>query len=190
MSTNQQHPTRRNDMEMNLRETWTVIHGMVFGFIFLLGFSGALYMIYSMKPKLLTADGVRKTANAAKVYVWGLALSVWAAVFTGAYVVYPWYRATPPDGTTDLTHFPKFLLLASENTAKWHEFGMEWKEHVAFLAPIAATVVAFVVSYYGPTLAKEVGERRALMIFFVFAFVATAAAGMFGAFITEAAAVR
>ena len=177
-------------MAMNLRETWTVIHGMVFGFIFLLGFSGALYMIYRMKPELLTVDGFRKTANAAKVYVWGLALSVWAAVFTGAYVVYPWYRATPPAGATDLTHFPKFLLLASENTAKWHEFGMEWKEHVAFLAPIAATVVAFVVSYYGPTLAKKVGERRALMIFFIFAFVATAAAGMFGAFITKAAAVR
>ena len=34
------------------------------------------------------------------------------------------------------------------------------KEHVAFLAPIAATVVAIVVSYYGPTLARKVGERR------------------------------
>ena len=137
-----------------------------------------------------TATAAIRTAKAAKVYVWGLALSVWAAVFTGAWVVYPWYRANPPAGTTDLTHFPKFLLLASESTAKWHEFGMEWKEHVAFLAPIAATVVAFVVSYYGPTLSKKVGERRAVMIFFIFAFVATAAAGMFGAFITKAAAVR
>src|SRR5512133_163104 len=191
MNTNQ-HPTIKGEkvMDMNLRETWTVVHGMVFGFIFLLGFSGALYMVYSMKPELLTADGVRKTANAAKVYVWGLALSVWAAVFTGAWVVYPWYRATPPDGTLDLTKFPKFLWLASENTAKWHEFGMEWKEHVAFLAPIAATVVAFVVTYYGPLLAKKVGERRAVMIFFIFAFVATAIGGMFGAFITKAAAVR
>ena len=177
-------------MEMNVREIWTVVHGMVFGFIFLLGFSGALYMVYSMKPALLTAEGLSKTVNAAKIYVWGLALSVWAAVFTGAYVVYPWYRAVPADGTTDLSTFPKFLLLASENTAKWHEFGMEWKEHVAFLAPIAATVVAFVVSYYGPQLAKKVGERRAVMIFFIFAFVATAIAGMFGAFITKAAAVR
>src|SRR6266540_2999557 len=166
-------------MDMNLRETWTVIHGMVVGFIFLLGFSGALYMIYSMKPQLLTAEGISKTVNGAKVYLWGLALSVWAAVFTGAWVVYPWYRAVPPDGTTDLTHFPKFLLLASESTAKWHEFGMEWKE-----------LVAFVVSYYGPQLAKRVGERRAVMIFFIFAFVATAIAGMFGAFITKAAAVR
>ena len=177
-------------MDMNLRETWTVVHGMVFGVIFLLGFSGALYMIYSMKPALLTTEGMLKTVNGAKIYLWGLALSVWAAVFTGAWVVYPWYRAVPADGTTDLSTFPKFLLLASESTAKWHEFGMEWKEHVAFLAPIAATVVAFVVSYYGPTLAKKVGERRAVMIFFIFAFVATAIAGMFGAFITKAAAVR
>jgi len=177
-------------MEMNLREAWTVVHGMVFGFIFLLGFSGALLAVYSMKPQWLTADGINVAVKNIKVYLWGLAAAVWAAVFTGAWIVYPWYRAVPPDGTTDLSTFPKFLLLANASTAEWHEFGMEWKEHVAFLAPIAATVVAFVVSYYGPTLAKKVGERRAVMIFFVFAFVATAIAGMFGAFITKAAAVR
>jgi hypothetical protein len=64
---------------------------------------------------------------------------------------------------------------------------MEWKEHVAFLAPIAATVVAFAVSYYGPTLAKKIGERRAVMIFFIVSFAAAAAAGLFGALITKAA---
>src|SRR5215510_8636349 len=181
---------RRIAMELSARELVTVIHGLVFGFIFLLGFSGALYAVYSLRPEWLTAEGVTKTVNNIKVYLWGLALSVWAAVFTGAWIVYPWYRAVPPDGTTDLTTFPKFLLLANPSTAEWHEFGMEWKEHVAFLAPIAATVVAFVVSYYGPQLAKKVGERRAVMIFFIFAFVATAIAGMFGAFITKAAAVR
>ena len=56
---------------------------------------------------------------------------------------------------------------------------MEWKEHVAFLAPMAVTVVAFVVSYYGPALAKKVGERNAVMIFFIFAFVTAAIAGLF-----------
>jgi MFS-type transporter involved in bile tolerance (Atg22 family) len=55
---------------------------------------------------------------------------------------------------------------------------------------MAATVVAFIVSYYGPVLAKKVGERRAVMIFFILAFVAAAAAGLFGAFITKAAAVH
>jgi len=177
-------------MEMNVREIWTVVHGMVFGFIFLLGFSGALYAVYSMKSEWLTAEGIGKAVNNIKVYLWALAVTTWAAVFTGAWIVYPWYRAKPPEGTTDLTHFPRSLLLLNESTAGWHEFGMEWKEHVAFLAPIAATVVAFVVSYYGPLLAKKVGERRAVMIFFIFAFVTAAAAGLFGAFITKAAAVR
>jgi hypothetical protein len=177
-------------MVMNGHEIWTVVHGMVFGFIFLLGFSGALYAVYSMKAEWLTVEGLTKTVNNIKIYMWLLAGSVWAAVFTGAYVVYPWYRATPPAGQTDLVNFPKFLLLADPNTADWHNFGMEWKEHVAFLAPIAATVVAFIVTYYGPLLAKKVGERRAVMIFFIIAFVATAIAGMFGAFITKAAAVH
>ncbi len=171
-------------MEMNVREIWTVVHGMVFGFIFLLGFSGALYAVYSMKAEWLTTEGISKTVNNIKISLWGLAVAAWAAVITGTYVVYPWYRAVPPEGTTGaaaLAGFPKFLLMANESTAQWHEFGMEWKEHVAFLAPIAATVVAFAVSYYGPALAKKVGERRALMTF---------VAGLFGAFITKAAAVR
>jgi len=177
-------------MAMNGHEMWTVVHGMVFGFIFLLGFSGALYAVYSMKAEWLTAEGITKSINNVKIYMWLLAGSVWAAVFTGAFIVYPWYRATPPQGQTDLTNFPKFLLLANPNTAEWHNFGMEWKEHVAFLAPMAATVVAFIVTYYGPVLAKKVSERRAVMIFFILAFVAAAAAGLFGAFITKAAAVH
>jgi hypothetical protein len=177
-------------MEMTTREVWTTIHGMVFGFIFLLGFSGALYGVYSMRPEWLTTEGMVKTVNLIKLYVWALALSAWAAVISGTYIVYPWYRARPPEGTTDLATFPRSFLLADESIAGWHEFGMEWKEHVAFLAPIAATVVAFVVSYYGPTLARKVGERRALMIFFIVSFIAAAAAGLFGAFITKAAPVR
>jgi hypothetical protein len=177
-------------MVMNAREIWTVIHGMVFGFIFLLGFSGALYAVYSMKSEWQTAEGLTRTVKNIKIYLWALAASVWAAVFTGTYIVYPWYRAVVPSGQADLTHFPKFLLLADPNTANWHNFGMEWKEHVAFLAPIAATVVAFVVSYYGPQLARKVGERRAVMIFFILAFATAGVAGLFGAFITKAAPVR
>lgn len=177
-------------MEMNGREIWTTIHGMVFGFIFLLGFSGALYAVYAMRPEWLTAEGMKRTVNLTKTFVWGLALSAWGAVITGTYIVYPWYRARPPEGTTDLSTFPRYFLLADESIAGWHEFGMEWKEHVAFLAPIAATVVAFIVSYYGPTLARKVGERRAVMIFFIVSFAAAAAAGMLGAFITKAAPVR
>jgi hypothetical protein len=177
-------------MVMTSNEVWTVIHGMVFGAIFLVGFTGALYAVFSMRAEWLTAEGMAKTVNYIKIYLWALAASTWAAVITGAYVVYPWYRAVAPKGTTDLTNFPKFLLLANPNTAQWHDFGMEWKEHVAFLAPIAATVVAFVVSYYGAALAKKVGVRNAVMLFFIFAFATAAVAGLFGAFITKAAPVH
>jgi hypothetical protein len=67
---------------------------------------------------------------------------------------------------------------------------MEWKEHVGWLAPIAATVVAFVISYYGPTLARRTGERRAVMIFFVASFLTAAAAGLLGAFLNKVAPIR
>jgi hypothetical protein len=53
-------------------------------------------------------------------------------VITGTRVVYPWYRDPAPDS-------PRSVLLADEATVDWHEFGMEWKEHVAWLSPILAT---------------------------------------------------
>jgi hypothetical protein len=177
-------------MSMTNHELWTTIHGMVFGFIFLLGFSGALYGVYSMRSEWLTAEGMMNTVKMIKAYLWSLAAATWLAVLTGTYIVYPWYRLKPPEGTSDLTNFPRSFLLANENIAGWHEFGMEWKEHIAFIAPMAATVVAFVASYYGPILARKVGERRAVMIFFIVAFIAAAVAGLFGAFITKAAPVR
>ena len=65
-------------MELTAREIVTVIHGLVFGFIFLLGFSGALYAIYSMKAEWLTVEGLTKTVNNIKIYMWLLAGSVWA----------------------------------------------------------------------------------------------------------------
>jgi hypothetical protein len=174
-------------MEITLREGWTIVHGMGFGAVFLLAFAGGLAGLYSLRPQWVTVEGIVERMNRLKIGLWAMAITVWATVFTGTYMVYPWYRAKPPEGTTDLANFPRYLLLANESTAQWHEFGMEWKEHVAWLAPIAATVVAFAVMYYGPSLAKRVGERNALMIFFFFAFATAAIAGLFGAFITKAA---
>ena len=177
-------------MEITVREGWTVLHGMLFGAAFLVAFAGGLAGLYSLKLEWLTAAGIQERMMRLKTGLWGMAAIAWATVITGSFVVYPWYRATPPTGTVDLTNFPRFLLLANPNTAEWHKFGMEWKEHVGWLAPIAATVVAFVVTYYGPSLAKKVGERRALMVFFVVSFAAATAAGIFGAFINKVAPIR
>ncbi len=67
--------------------------------------------------------------------------------------------------------FPKALLVSSPTTAGWHNFGMEWKEHVAWLAPILATAVAYMVTKYGARLAKDDEVRRAIIVLFSLAFI-------------------
>lgn len=179
-------------MGVSTREAWTVLHGMLFGAAFLLAFGGGLAGLYSLRPEWITAEGLRERIPRLQFGLWAMAIIAWATVFTGTFVVYPWYRAPAPTGTTgtDLLTFPRNFLLANPSTAEWHTFGMEWKEHVGWLAPIASTVVAFVVTYYGPQLARKVVERRALMIFFVAAFATAAVAGILGAFINKVAPVR
>lgn len=176
-------------MAMTNRELWTLVHGMVFGAIFLLAFAGGLAEMYSLRPEWLTAEGMKTRLTRMKAGLWVMAGTVWLTVITGTFIVYPWYRAKPPQGA-DLSNFPRSLLLANPSKAEWHNFGMEWKEHVGWLAPIAATVVAYVVAYYGPALANKIGERRAVTVFFVVSFLAAASAGMFGAFLNKVAPVR
>jgi hypothetical protein len=177
-------------MSIDTREVWSIIHGTVFGLIFLLGSSGAIYALHSLRQEWQTQQGLDRATRNIQLYLWVLAACVWAAVLTGAYIVYPWYRAAPPPGAYDLSAYPRYFLVSSSATEGWHEFGMEWKEHVAFLAPIAATVTAYAASYLGPRLARDTQVRRAIMIFFVFAFATAAAAGLFGVLITKIAPVR
>jgi hypothetical protein len=67
---------------------------------------------------------------------------------------------------------------------------MEWKEHVAWLAPILATAVAYMVTRYGARLAKDEQVRRAVIVLFSVAFFCAAVAGLFGALINKAAPVH
>ncbi len=175
-------------MEITTRDLWTVIHGMGFGALFMFAFSGALAQIYRMM-----APGAGPTTGGERALFRGyLALMVtlaWAAVLSGAYIVYPWYRAAPPHGA-DLAGFPKALLISNPRTAAWHSVGMEWKEHVAWLAPIAMTMVAFIFLHYGASLSRFKGLRYAATGFLVVAMVATAIAGTFGAFLNKYAPVN
>jgi hypothetical protein len=167
-------------MSLTDRELWTVIHGMGLGALFLLAFAGGLAGLYSLRAELLTVGGIRERLPRLEFGTAVMAVAAWATVITGTWVVYPWYRAA-------VATSPKSRLLANPATAAWHNFGMEWKEHIAWLSPILATAVAFVVIYYGPRLAREPGVRKALIALFIVAFACAAVAGMFGAFINKAA---
>jgi hypothetical protein len=169
-------------MHFTDREWWTLIHGMVFGAVFLLAFAGGLAELFSLRPGQLTARGVRERMVRLRIGTVAMAIAAWGTVITGTWIVYPWYRDPAPDS-------PKSTLLADPNTADWHEFGMEWKEHIAWLSPILATTVAFIVVYYGTNLIRRDRVRRTAMTLLVLSFVLAAVAGAFGAFITKAAPV-
>lgn len=169
-------------MSLTDRETWTVLHGMIFGATFLLAFAGGLAGLYSLRPELLTVSGIRERIPRLEIGTTLMALAAWATVISGTWIVYPWYR--DPAKTS-----PKSLIVGNPATAEWHNFGMEWKEHVAWIAPIVATAVAFSVIYYGPSLARHATLRKALIVLFVMAFAAAGIAGLFGAFLNKVAPI-
>jgi hypothetical protein len=170
-------------MELSNREFWGLIHGLVLGSFFLLAFAGGLAGLYSLRGRWLTEEGIVERTRRLTVGFWVMAVAAWATVITGTWIVYPWYRETAPTSA-------KSLLLANAGTKDWHEFGMEWKEHIAWVAPMLATAAAFLVVYYGAGLAKNERLRKIVLVLFVAAFATAAVAGILGALITKAAAVK
>lgn len=188
-------------MELSYREAMTVLHGMVLGAAFLLAFGGGLAGLYSLRPALVTAEGVRERVRRLVIGTWAMAAVAWGTVITGTWIVYPWYReklagddlsgcagAALPTSTCS----PRDFLLSETtgDTSGWHTFGFEWKEHIAWISPLLATAVAFAVTYYGVRLIRHQGLRRALMVLFVASFATAGIAGIFGAFVNKIAPIR
>ena len=169
-------------MDVSTREFWALIHGLILGGLFLVAFAGGLAGLYSLKPDLITAEGISERMTRLKVGFTTMALVAWATVITGTWIVYPWYREETPDSA-------KSVLLADPDTADWHEFAMEWKEHIAWIAPMLATVAAFIIIYYRADLIRNTAARRIAMGFFLASFVIAAIAGILGALITKNASV-
>ena len=187
-------------MELTSREVWAVIHGLVLGVIYLLAFAGALAGLWSLRPGYLTTAGISERMGRLKVGLGVMAAAAWGTVITGTYIVYPWYRAKLAgaefEKCQDLVRptqecSPRDFLLANVNgeTAAWHEFGMEWKEHVAWATPFLATSAFLLVVYYGPRLVARPWLRNIVLVMIVAAFAAAVVAGAFGAFINKVAPI-
>jgi hypothetical protein len=177
-------------MEITVRDAVTVVHGMFFGALLLLTLTGAATAVYATSAPpghwVLTPTQHR----ALSVYLAFVAVLAWAAVLLGAYVIYPWYRAHPPAGVVDLGGYPQRLLMSSPATTGWHDLGMEWKEHIAWFAPISLTVVAYLFLRYGNQLHVLHSLRRAVFSLIALAFVSACVAGFFGAMLNKYAPVR
>jgi hypothetical protein len=169
-------------MDLSTREFWALIHGLILGGGFLLAFAGGLAGLYSLKPELVTEVGIRERTRRLVAGTTAMATIAWVTVITGTWIVYPWYREESPTAA-------KSVLLASPDTSNWHEFGMEWKEHIAWMAPMLATAAAFIVFYYRADLIRNQTARKVAMGLLVAAFAVAAITGILGALITKNASV-
>jgi hypothetical protein len=169
-------------LDLSTHEFWALVHGILLGGAFLLAFSGGLAGFYSLRPELVTERGLTERIRRLRIGTVAMAALTWATVIVGTWVVYPWYREATPDS-------PKSTLLADPDTKDWHEFAMEWKEHIAWMAPMLATAAAFIVFYYRADLIRNQLARRIAMGLFIAAFAVAVIAGLLGALITKKAPV-
>jgi hypothetical protein len=177
-------------MEITVRSFWTLLHGMGFGVLYLLACFAGLVELYRFTTSGGPFGATPGEERFLKFYLILMVVLAWAAVLTGAYVVYPWYRAVAPPGACDLSLFPQRLLMSSPTTSGWHSMGMEWKEHAAWFAPISITLVAFVFIRYGRDLRNHKQLRVGVLSFTLASFVAAGVAGFFGAMINKYAPVQ
>ncbi len=182
------------------REVWAVIHGLLLGTLFLLAFGGALAGLWSFRPGLVTTKGITERVTRLKVGLGAMAVAAWATVITGTWLVYPWYREklageeyelcaglAVPSEQCSARDFLKSNV--SGDTEYWHNFGMEFKEHIGWAAPFLATSAFLLVLYYGPRVIARPWLRTAIIVLLVGAFAAAAVAGAYGAFITKIAPI-
>jgi hypothetical protein len=161
-------------MAVTARQLWLILH-IGLAALFLHSFAAGLFSL---------SFGGRLRGLAPRSCL--MAAAAWLSVITGTYVVYPWYRAQPAAGA-DLTLYPQAYLEAHPELSRWHLFGMEWKEHVGWLAPFLATAVAYVAVRYGRQLAREGQIRRALLVLSIIAFFSALASGVIGVFLNKVA---
>jgi hypothetical protein len=176
-------------MEITTRSLWTLIHGMGFGALYLLAGSGAIVALYRQYSTNAPSQSEPGGDRFFGIYLTVMAALAWLTVLSGTYIIYPWYRAAAPAGTTNLAAYPRALLLSHPATKQWHLIGMEWKEHVAWLVPIAITMAAFIAIKYARDLRNHSQLRYALHGFVVISLLAAGIAGFFGAMLDKNAPV-
>jgi hypothetical protein len=171
---------------MNERALWTEVHGLLFGVFFLLAAYALLLDALRAFRHLPLQEELPWWE---RLYLAAAAVCGWLAVITGTFIVYPWYRA-PMAAGDDLRMHPRALLLAHAQTAPLHSLGMEWKEHIALLAPLAFTAAAILWTRHRPVLREEPLLRRRVLIFTAVALFATGVAGLTGAMLNKSAPVE
>ena len=170
------------------RSLWAMVHGIGLGGAAMMGLAAALFYLYTARE---TARSEPRTASRALARLTVFTAAVlWLTVLVGTYIVFPLYRMTPPAGLTDLSQFPRALVLANPNTAWLHTFAMESKEHMPWIAAMLTTAVAFVSLRDPSKLHDEASVRDMAMALLAISFGLVAFAALMGVFVNKAAPLQ
>ena len=168
-----------------------MLHGIILGGGALLGLSAALY---TMATAGGSSHDTPESLNSRSKQLSGLLIAtsvvLWTAVLVGTYISFPPYRATPPEGVTDLAAFPRSLLTSNENTRWLHSFAMEIKEHMPWIAAMLTTAVAFIATRDKPQLLADQSIRRMATSLLTVSFALVAFVSLLGIFINKVAPLQ
>jgi len=183
-------PAPKDDMELFTGQSiLTMVHGIVLG-------GGALMTLFAslcaVQILSSSSEPVVLPVKSTRLLQWLLvatAVLLWLAVIGGTYLVFPPYRATPPEGITDLSQYPRSLITSNPQTAWLHSFGMEIKEHVPWIAAILGTAVASIGFRHGSELLVNRDVKRMVTVMLAIAFLLVAVVALLGVFINKVAPV-
>ena len=136
------------------------------GIAFIHGFAGGIATLVDRTSTRLEETRLKAQVRAASTLL--MAAALWGAVISGTWLVYPGYRAEPPEGASTAA-YPKADLLANG------------------LTPFLATAVAFVAIRYGRRVAGDKLIRSSLIRLFTVAALASVVAAGLGAAINKVA---
>jgi hypothetical protein len=178
------------------RSVWTMVHGLLWSGGAMMAMAAALFALTALSVPRHGNQGVigvevfapRRAATALAWLAVAMAVLLWLSVLMGTYLVFPLYRATPPEGALLLHAYPRALLLSSPETRWLHAFGMEVKEHMPWIAAMLTTAVAFIAVRYRTTLLMaDSSLRRPTVILLAMAFAIVAFVALLGVFVNKVA---
>lgn len=169
------------------RSLWTMIHGIGLGGVALMSLFAALFSLRAMR----TGNASQTTLETQSRYLASLtvftAVVLWLTVLVGIYVIFPPYRATPPEGLTDLSQYPRSLIQSNPGTAWLHSFGMEIKEHMPWIAAMLSTAVAYMSVRFRSQLLSDAQLNRMATALLAICFVLVSFVAILGVFINKVA---
>lgn len=144
-------------------------------------------MLFAARTSFVPSPSASRALAAITAFA---AATLWLTVLVGTYIIFPPYRATPPEGAVDLSQFPRSLIQANADTAWLHAFAMESKEHMPWIASMLDTAVAFVVVRYRSAAVADASLRNMAIALLAICVALVAFVSLMGVFVNKVAPLQ